>query len=297
MKKIFTLISACLLTTVIFAQSPVCPTSFSRNNGNGGGCTARLTFSYATCPNPALTIDSILINGVKANVTVTFLSCTNGKVQYCVAGGNLPPANVLQVYFSNAGAPGSNFGCYVPEGGPLPVKLSAFNAQRNDNKVNLSWSSEIEINNDRYVIQRKLANEADFSDIGTIASANAANGSKYSYVDLNSSTGVSQYRLKMIDKDASFAYSDVRTVKGAGSTVEFTVFPNPSYGAAKVSVTDVQQGMKVQLIDNTGRLLRNINMKTSNTVDINGLQNGMYILKVTNEATGETESKRLTVIK
>ena len=97
--------------------------------------------------------------------------------------------------------------------------------------------------------------------------------------------------------DAKFEFSPIKTVKGAGSTVEFTVYPNPSYGAAKVQVTDVQEGMKVQLIDNTGRILRNINMKTSNSVDINGLQNGMYILRVTNEATGATESKRLTVIK
>ncbi len=297
MKKIFTLFAAISLTTVAIAQDPICPTSFSRNNGNAGGCTARLTFNYAVCPNPALTIDSIVVNGVNANVTVTFLSCTNGKVEYCVTGNNLPPANAIQVYFSNAGAPGTNFGCFVPESGPLPVKISAFNAQRADNKVNLNWVSEIEINSDRYVIQRKLANEADFKDIATVASANASNGSKYNYVDFNSSNGISQYRLKMIDLDAKFEYSPIKTVKGAGSTVEFTVYPNPSYGAAKVQVTDVQEGMKVQLIDNTGRILRNINMKTSNTVDINGLQNGMYILRVTNEETGATESKRLTVIK
>jgi hypothetical protein len=297
MKKIFTLIAVCALTTAAFAQSPICPSAFRRNNGNGSCPTAKLTFIYPVCPNPALTIDSILVDGVNTNVTVTFISCVNGKVEYCVSGGNLPQVSVMQVFFSNAGAPGTGFGCFVPESGPLPVKLSVFNAQRADSKVNLSWTSEIEINSDRYVIQRKLSTDADFVDIATVASANAANGAKYSYVDVNNSRAISQYRILMVDKDASFAYSSIKPVKGFGSAVEFTVFPNPSYGAAKVSVSDVQEGMKVQLIDNTGRILRNISMKTTNQVDINGLQNGMYILRVTNEATGETESKRLTVIK
>jgi hypothetical protein len=299
MKKIFTLFTACLLTAVAIAQttSPICPTAFRRNNGNGTCPAGKLTFEYAVCPNPALTIDSILVNGVKVNVTITFLSCVNGKVDYCISGGNLPPTGMLQVFFSNAGAPGTSFGCFVPESGPLPVKLSVFNAQRADGKVNLNWTSEIEINSANYIIQRKLNTEADFKDIATVSSVNAANGAKYSYVDHNSSKAISQYRIQMVDLDGSYAYSSIKTVKGLGSNVEFTVFPNPSYGAAKVSVTDVQEGMNVQLIDNTGRILRNVNMKTTNSVEINGLQNGMYILRVTNQTTGETESKRLTVIK
>jgi hypothetical protein len=113
---------------------------------------------------------------------------------------------------------------------------------------------------------------------------------------LNSSKGITQYRLKIVDKDASFSNSDVRTVKGTSAVSDFTVYPNPSNGNTRVTVADISEPTDIQLIDNSGRILKNIPMNNSNSVNINDLQKGIYMIRITNKTSGETLTKKITVI-
>ncbi len=179
-------------------------------------------------------------------------------------------------------------------GGALPIKMSAFFAKRNNTSVGLSWQTESEVNAKEFVIQRKSGN--DFIDVATIAASNNSNGSKYVYTDINSLKGISQYRLKMIDINGSFKYSEIRAVKGTSMMIDFTVFPNPSTGNAKVTITDISESTDVQLVDNSGRILKNISMNNSNTVDFSNLQKGMYMIRIINKNSGETLTKKLSVV-
>ena len=294
--KIFTLsIAMLLLSAMAIAQTQVCPTDFKRNNGNGACAAGKILFTYSACPSPPYIIDSIRANGAIANVTVSTGTCTNnGKVEYCFTGGNLPTANILQVYFSTPNVPNSGFGCFVPSGGPLPVLISSFFAKRNGNAVVLNWTSESEINAKEFVIERNSG--SGFVAIGTVAAQNRETGSSYTYTDNNnSSKTVSQYRLKMFDKDASYKLSEIRPVKGTAAVSDFTVFPNPSMGNAKVSITDIAEATTVDVIDNAGRVLKTIELQNKNTVDINNLQKGIYLIRITNKVTGDVLTKKLTV--
>ncbi len=293
--KNFTLsIAMLLITAVAIAQTPICPTSFRRNNGNGGNCTAKLTFTYSACPPaPGFIIDSIRINGVKANVTVGAGTCSNGKVEYCVTSGNLPTANSLEVFFSTPGVTGSNFGCFVSEGGTLPVLISSFFAKRTGNAVTINWASSTEINAKEYIVERNTGN--GFMPVGTVAATNNGSGSTYSYVDNNNSKTITQYRLKIVDIDASFKLSETRAVKGTASVSDFSVYPNPSVGFAKITIADLAEATNVEVMDNAGRLVKSIELKTTNTVEINNLQSGIYLVRITNKVTGDATTKRLTV--
>lgn len=291
MKK-FTLSIAMLSFTIMaFAQVPVCPTSFKRNNGNGPCPAGKITFTYAICPNPALIIDSILVGGVKSNVTVAPGTCSNGKVEYCFTGGNLATANVLQVYFSGPGQ--GTFGCFVPTGGTLPIIISSFYTKRNGNNVTLSWKSESEINAKEFIIERSTGN--GFVAAGTVAALNNGGGAAYSFVDNNNSKTISQYRLKLVDLDASFKLSETRSVKGTAAVSDFSVYPNPSVGFAKITIADLAEATHVEVLDNAGRIVKSIELKTTNTVEINNLQSGIYLIRITNKATGEALTKKLTV--
>src|SRR5436853_5441862 len=109
MKQKFTLSAVLILVTVVgFSQ---CPSFFRRNNGNGtcGGQSSEMRLYFPTCPVTPLSMDSIYINGVKANVTIGSPDASNcsksGYVSYCFTG-NLPPANSLQVFFTYASGGG-----------------------------------------------------------------------------------------------------------------------------------------------------------------------------------------------
>ena len=299
MKKItlLTVLLACAAITFGQIDQP-CPTFFKRSNGAGMGCpVARLTLVYAECPTVVQEIDSIYQDGVKLDVSFGpgVITCSGSKkeVNYCITSANIAPTVQLTVYFHSAGVYDGKT-CIVDGGGPAPVKLSSFFVNRKNSTVALSWKTESEINSREYVIQRKIGN--DWVDIATIASANNANGSSYSYSDVNATKGTSQYRLKMVDFDAVFANSEIRTVKGNGAVSDFTVFPNPSAGNAKINISDITESTEVQLIDNAGRVLKNVPVNNSSTVELNNLQKGMYMIRLVNKATGEAVTKKLSVV-
>ena len=308
MKKKFTLIAAfCLLTFIGFSQTTPCPTSFSRNNGNVGGCGSHIVLSFAVCPDPSNipTLDSVKINGVKQPQTFTLVSikCSgnNFSIDYCISDINLPPASQLTIYLTYPlGATGGTSGsiiCQVASGGPAPVILSSFTVYRNGKNITATWQTQQEINTKGFEVQRAYDN-ASYQTIATIAGhVNSNIVQSYSYSDnSNTSTSISFYRIKMIDIDGSFSYSDVRYVKGNGEKSAFIVFPNPSFGNAKISISDINEPTNVQLLDNNGRIVKSITLNNGNTIELNNLKTGTYIVKTIGTVTGASSVQKLTVI-
>lgn len=298
MKKITLFLGMLAITSIAISQTTQpCPTFFKRNNGAGGGCPfGKLTLVYSSCPTLALPIDSVYQSGVKINTSFEpgIINCSGAQyeVTYCISA-NIGPAGSLTVYFRAAGSFDGNV-CIVPTGGNLPVKLTDFYAKRNSSVVMISWKTESEINAKSFVLQRKAG--ADFMDVTTINAANTLKGGSYSYLDNNQIKSISQYRLKMLDNDGSFSYSEIRAVKGTSTLSDFTVFPNPSTGSAKVTITDISESTDVQLVDNSGRILKNVSMNNSNTLELNNLQKGMYMIRIINKTSGENLTKKLTVV-
>jgi Secretion system C-terminal sorting domain len=195
---------------------------------------------------------------------------------------------------SNGTCQGGTCGAvYTINGGTLPIKLSSFFAKRNGNSVNLTWTSETEINAKEYVVERNSG--SGFVAVGTVPAVNNGTSSSYSFVDNNTSKTISQYRLKLVDKDASSKLSETRAVKGIAAVSDFTVYPNPSVGFAKITISDLSEATNVEVIDNAGRVVRSIELKNSNNVQVNNLQSGIYLVRITNKATGDAITKKLTV--
>ena len=205
----------------------------------------------------------------------------------------MPPASLWNIYFH---APGSinAYSCEVPEGSVLPIGLKTFGASRNGGSVVLNWQTTYESNAQNIEIQKKSG--AGFVTVGVVPATNNLNGSTYSFVDKNSSAAVSEYRLRLLSKDAEAAFSEVRAVKGMGAAVDFTVFPNPAVRNAKIAITDISEPTDVQVIDNVGRVVKSITINNSNTVELNNLQVGVYRVRLVNKTSGGAVTKSLTVI-
>ena len=94
----------------------------------------------------------------------------------------------------------------------LPSELIHFNATPQDNIVNLDWATSTEVNVNQHVIQRSNDGE-QFSDIISVtAISNSSLNTYYTDIDYQPLKGVSYYRLKTVDFDESFVYSDIRQV-------------------------------------------------------------------------------------
>ena len=296
--KLFTLSIALLFISIAnFAQSASCPSYFRRNNGNGACPDGQLKLYFATCPAFAPIIDSVYTDGVNANVQLglpDMSKCSQqGFISYCFIGTNMPPAAAWTIYFHNTGST-DVFGCLVPEGGPLPITMKSFSVQRNGGSVIVNWQTAYELNGQSIEIQQLTA--SGFITVGAVMATNNISGSNYTYTVKNSQKEVTQYRLRLLSKDAAATYSEIKSVKGAGVAIDFTIYPNPAVRNAQVSITDITEPTDVQVIDNTGRLVKKIAIKNSNTIQLNDLQPGLYRVRLLNSTTGEAVTKNLTII-
>ena len=296
--KFFTIVIALLLTNFIgFAQTTrPCPTSVQISNANNGGCINHLRLNYATCPTVAPIIDSIIYQSVKSVVTFgspdTSVCASKKYVDYCILTGNTPTVGAWIIYFTE---PGSNFQyyCKFDNTGTLPISIITFNATRNKGYVQLNWETSLETNGEAFVIERKTAN--DFVAVATVAAKNIATGSSYSFTDNNNTNSVSEYRLKLISKDAPEKFSEIRSVKGTGN-IDFTIYPNPATRNAKISISDITKSTTVQVLDNAGRIVKTLSFKTSNTIEINDLERGVYRVQLLDTNSGIKVTKTLTIL-
>jgi hypothetical protein len=182
--------------------------------------------------------------------------------------------------------------------GPQPVNISSFLVGRTGGtSVSLNWKTELEMTANSFEVQRSFDNTS-FKTIATLAgTGNNASNQSYSYVDnSNNSKTMSFYRIKIVKQSGEVSYSNIKTVKGLASKLDFSVFPNPSVGTAKVTISDVSEPTRVQLIDNSGRVVKTLMLNNTNSVELNGLQKGSYMVKIIGSVSGNTEVRKLNVI-
>ncbi len=176
---------------------------------------------------------------------------------------------------------------------PLPVKLSQFEAFRNKDHADLIWQTVNEINSSRFEIERSEKGSGGFTRVGEVkASGNSVTIKQYNYTDKNVAglfTGKTiYYRLKIIDRDESFEYSQVKPVFfGDIETNAIHVFPNPFTSDLLLQVNLVESASaQVNVFDLQGRQVYTEKMQLSkggNRLKVElttTLPSGFYIIKV-----------------
>ncbi len=165
---------------------------------------------------------------------------------------------------------------------PLPVELLDFNAKLNDNErlVDLTWSTETEHNSDYFEVQKLLDNEWTFLDqVKAMGESDIIQ--YYHTVDPNPVFGINYYRLKQVDKDGAFVYSDVRVV-ALNPGKELMVFPNPAQNFVQLIQKNISKE-NISLIDEAGRMvIFQPEIVSEDTVLINtqNIANGVYLVRI-----------------
>ena len=120
---------------------------------------------------------------------------------------------------------------------PVPVELSSFTAQLISNGVKLKWITSSELNNNGFIIERRLFG-SEFIEIGFVkGNGTSTEKNEYSFVDGNSLSGKYSYRLKQVDYNGSSKYSQIVNVELIDK-LEFSLsqnYPNPFNPSTKIS--------------------------------------------------------------
>jgi hypothetical protein len=144
---------------------------------------------------------------------------------------------------------------------PLPVALTAFQAERHDKNAELTWSTASERNSKGFEVQVSTAQSrgaASWRTLGFVASEtpNSAVARHYAYTDGEAGkAGTRYYRLKLVDVDGTVNYSATRAVTfGAVSEPTVAVWPNPFAGEVTLELAAVEAGpATLTLVDALGR--------------------------------------------
>ena len=188
----------------------------------------------------------------------------------------------------------SNFSFFTGTDGnnPLPVVLGRFVASKENNNAALFWTTASEINSDRFEIERSVDGR-NFTTVGRVtASGNSQALKSYRFLDvdpLSGRKGIAYYRLKMVDRDRTFAYSNVVSVDFGREmrAIGLSLFPNP-YQVDFNAIVEIDQADKGEILvyDLQGKIMHSETRSFEageNNVYINtlaALPVGVYVLEV-----------------
>jgi len=140
----------------------------------------------------------------------------------------------------------------------LPAELVAFKAEQEERANQLFWQTASEENVLAFEIQKSLDGTKDFETIGAIeAAGNSTTLQTYDFIDKDP-LSLAYYRLKVIDNDFSFEYSEVLAVERTKTEIDILeVFPVPVVNnEVTVMIHSTKEGpVFIDLFDMTGKII------------------------------------------
>ena len=220
-------------------------------------------------------------------------------------GGNLlDPGSADQLYGPGFYRQG-NFHILPLNAVPIPVRFLGFNAIKRNSDAILTWNVENESAiTDRYEIERSL-NGTTFAAVATVrARNNGSSTNSYEATDANidnlRATGpMVYYRIKQIDRDGKFVYTQVRSIRLDGRTTQISVYPNPVRNNATLNLNLLEDAEVIVTINDAGGKqvqhlqLQGFRGNNIKNIDMSKFSAGSYMIKV----QYGTEIKTIPVVK
>ena len=210
------------------------------------------------------------------------------------------------IYMADFGSNGSIHKFACSDDPPLPVELTSFNVLVDGGRVHLSWETASELNNAGFEVQQKGPGEAIFERVAFVTGAGTTNEPQsYTHIVENLSPGIHVFRLKQIDFDGTFAFSDAAE---AWIDIEQAyrvspLHPNPFNPSTQFSVAvKTTQRVRVDVYDLTGRHIERLfdnplmaGAEHRLTWEASSAPSGVYYIRV--EGENFQTSKRAVLVK
>jgi len=186
----------------------------------------------------------------------------------------------------------------------VPVELTSFVAVQIEHNIVLSWSTAGETNNAGFKVQHAIGTDS-FSEIGFVKGrGSSSENNTYSFTEIVTISGFYRFRLKQVDYDGNFKYSDIINLDVV--VTDFSLkqnFPNPFNPSTSIQYTiSSKQFVTLNVYDVLGNeitTLVNENKPAGNYevefLNTDKLTSGIYVYEL--KAGSFTESKKMLLIK
>ncbi len=267
-------------------------------------------FDWYANPSGTITVAVTYDGGTTSLILYNQVDATGNVGPSLMAGNFTTPASGAQntqVEITFTGNSFNNDNIYWDNlclGYVVPVELSSFNAASNGADVELQWATATETNNQGFQVERMTVGGI-YENVGYVAGFGTTTEPKaYSFVDSKLEEGSYTYRLKQIDFDGSYEYSDEVSVE-VEIPLEYSLeqnYPNPFNPSTTIKYSIPEDGfVKLAVYNMLGEEVAAIVNTTQKAgryeVNFNAskLSSGVYVYRI--EASNFTASKKLILMK
>jgi pectinesterase len=162
--------------------------------------------------------------------------------------------------------------------GTLPLQLLNFNAVKDKQKVLLNWQTENASNLQNFYVERS-ADGINFVTVTILPANNTIVRNNYNITDNDPLSGISYYRLKIVERNATVSFSTIVKINGTlANTV--TITPNPATEYIKIKLPDAGlYSISIVSADGKNLLHQNSSMPVV-TLPISNFKKGIYLIRI-----------------
>ncbi len=179
---------------------------------------------------------------------------------------------------------------YIGGEGVLPVKYASVHAVQKGNSILLQWQTTEELNNQYFSVERSGNQSSAFAEIGKVSSKGEIGG-YYSFLDASPLQDNNFYRLKQVDKDGKYSYSNVVALNYSVLPA-ISLTPNPAKDQVKISGMTSGKMNRITITNISGKKMVTKNTTAADyTISISDIPAGLYMIQV--EANGVLTTLKL----
>ena len=165
----------------------------------------------------------------------------------------------------------------------LPVAFKSFAVSAKGVIASLNWSTANETTTNKIIVEKSVDGNNYTALTSVTAKGKASN--TYTYTDATNKLGtVVYYRLKSVENDGSFKYSNVQKVVFSSNN-KLSVYPNPAGSNTKLSYAATQSDVAARIVTVDGKLVKQVVLKAGTTatdINVEGLATGTYYIETAN---------------
>ncbi len=272
---------------------------YSDNDGTTGNTPVPngvddIVVTYCVDPPMCTITNDVTYPGVMADVTGAY-SIPN------VTPGVIVAINAVSTYIDfedptviNAITyDGHSGGIIISQNFALPIELISFKGRALDGRNELLWETATEENASHFEVQRLIEGTTNFEEVGKVlARGNTTTVQSYSFDHLHPKP-LEYYRLKMVDLNGDYAYSDVISVQIQKGGMGFIrIAPNPTKNNLNITF-EINEDTQIRVSNVAGKLVYS-NMLTEThegklNLDVSAMAPGVYFISLSNDQNIITE--------
>lgn len=275
---------------VASATSATFPITSITGCSNGWGVQAQV-YSVTTTTNNCCTAFTSVSNcynpGTTTPGTVTATGLTIGNTYILMFDGNA--GDVCAFTVSNWTAVGI-----------LPMELLTFTGHNEEEKNKIQWVTATEKNSQYFTVEKSKDGMAFEKMLDVTAAGFSTSPKNYNAFDMTPYKEITYYRLKLVDTDNSFEYSNIIAINNKNLTDYISnARPNPTNSELEFDVnTNSKEKILIEIYSNTGKLVMSEEKVLESgyrslNLDLNKYDSGIYLLKVSFENSGKTEIQKI----